>query len=123
MTGDYDLTFYVAGAGILLSGFMLIIIPLLYRCDATARRNTESLHSSSNRGASDHSNNTVVANSNSAKSPVNCNQNNSNQDSCKLLCAGNKPATSPEAENASLFGARSNSDVGSMRVSECESVV
>ena len=33
MTGDYDMTFYVAGAVILLSGLMLFLVPYVRKWD------------------------------------------------------------------------------------------
>ena len=108
-TGTYDLTFYIAGAGIFVSGFMLIIIPFLHRCDPIVRRNS-ALHSNDLGG-------------NHGNQAANTSHNNSNQQgSNRLLCSGQQPTTSPDAEIAPLFSSRSNNDV-TVRVSECESVV
>ncbi len=107
-TGNYDLTFYVAGAGIFLSGFMLIVIPLLYRCDPTARRTAAALRSDCAA--------TTVANQ------TNHNHNNSNVDD-KTLCAAELRLSPSPVLGLGPDSASNSSDITSVRVSEYESVM
>ena len=110
-TGNYDLAFYVAGVGILISGLMLVIIPFLYRCDSVVR--SQRNHSMEN-------------NDDNARGPQDTNAVNSNQNNSSnhgdLFCSVIKTTISPEAEISPLFSSHGSNGVNTC-VSECESVV
>ena len=110
MTGNYDLAFYVAGAGILISGLMLAIIPFLYRCDSIVR-------SQRNHSLKKDDDNTLSPTDSNA---VNSNCNNSSLGD-SLLCSIVRTSNSPEAEISPLFSQGSHGV--NICVSKCESVV
>ena len=108
-TGNYDLAFYVAGAGILISGLMLVIMPFLYRCDTIVRNQR-------NHSLEISDDNTLGPQD---KNAGNSNRHNSNTGD-NLFCSVLR-TISHQGEIAPLFSHGSN--VENTCVSECESVV